>query len=342
MGEGVVVYDDQEKVVERQVGAIVIATGSSLYNCSSFENLGYGRLSDVKTALEFERIMASNGPTGGALEASGGEPPRSVAFIHCVGSLDDDHKPYCSGVCCQYAFKFNHLLASKLPDAEIYHLYKEIVSPGKEEYALQRAARDNRKASFIRYDHIKDLMVSTDNGKQQICVSGDKTINADMIVLCPAVVPNADADKLSAMLDLPQDRFGFFEELHGRMDSARSKIRGIYLAGACQAPTDIQRATNQGMAASGYILSELVEGRKIELSPLFASAYPEKCSGCKVCMKVCPYRAISFDGENGVAVVNAVLCQGCGTCVAACPVGAIKANHFTNEMILAEIGELLK
>ena len=133
MGEGVIVYDDQEKIHERQVGAIIIATGSSLYDCSCFEKLGYGRLPDVKTALEFERILASNGPTGGEVLKVDGEAPRSVVFVHCVGSLDDDHKPYCSGICCQYAFKFNHLLASKLPNAGIHHLYKEIVSPGKEE-----------------------------------------------------------------------------------------------------------------------------------------------------------------------------------------------------------------
>ena len=100
--------------------------------------------------------------------------------------------------------------------------------------------------------------------------------------------------------------------------------------------------TGQGMAASGYILSELVEGRKIELDPLFASVYPERCAGCKVCMTICPYRAIHFDAENNVSAVNGVLCHGCGTCVAACPMGAIKANHFTSEMILAEIEGALK
>lgn len=342
MGEGVVVYDDEEKVIERQVGAIVVATGSSLYDCSCFDNLGYGRFQDVITALEFERILASNGPTAGEIFMSNGDVPGSVIIIHCVGSLDEDHQPYCSGICCQYAFKFNHLLGSKLPNAKIHHLYKEIVSPGKEEYALYRTACENPNAHFVRYSSIADMQILVNNEQQIIQLADGREINADLVVLCPAVVPSADAEKLSAMLDVSQDRFGFFEELHGRMDTARSKIRGVYLAGACQAPTDIQRATSQAMAASGYILSELVAGRKIELDPLFASVYPEKCAGCKVCMKVCPYRAIGFDAGNNVAVVNAVLCHGCGTCVAACPVSAIKANHFTDEMILSEIEGVLK
>jgi len=342
MGEGTIDYDDQEKIHERQIGAIVIATGSSLYDCSCFENLGYGRLPDVKTSLEFERILASNGPTAGEVLKASGEAPCSVVFVHCVGSLDDYHKPYCSGICCQYAFKFNHQLASKLPNARIHHLYKEIVSPGKEGYALHGAARGNRNASFIRYRSIGEMTVVSEGKQQKIRFKDGSDIDADLVVLCPAVVPNADSDRLSAMLDVSLDRFGFFEELHGCMDAARSKIRGVYLAGSCQAPADIQRATSQAMAASGYILSELVEGKRIEIEPLFASVYPEKCTGCKVCMQVCPYRAIGFDSENNVSVVNAVLCRGCGTCVAACPVGAIKSNHFTNEMVLAEIEELLK
>jgi len=342
MGEGVVAYDDQEQILERQVGAIIIATGATLYDCTRLPNLGYGRLAGVRTSFELERLLASNGPTGGQLLRADTEPPASVVFIHCVGSLDDDHQPYCSGICCQYAFKYNHLLESRLPDAKIHHLYREIVSPGKEEYALHQAARHNPHATFTRYGAISDLTVTDEGGRQQVRLSDGAAIDADLVVLCPAVVPNADAGRLGELLDVSLDRFGFFEELHGRMDSSRSKLRGIYLAGACQAPADIQRATNQAMAASGFILSELVEGRKIELDPLFASVYPERCSGCKVCQKVCPYGATSFDDENNVSLVNAVLCHGCGTCVAACPLGAIKANHFTNDMILAEIEGVLK
>ncbi len=342
MGDGVVLYDDRERLLERRVGAIVIATGAGLYDCSRFPNLGYGRLADVRTAFELERLLASNGPTGGQVLTANNEPPRSVVFIHCVGSLDEGHQPYCSGICCQYAFKYNHLLETRLPDAAVHHLYREIVAPGKEEYALHRAARHNPRASFTRYTTISDVTVVSEEGRQRVRLADGTAVDADLLVLCPAVVPNPETERLGELLDVPRDRFGFFEEMHGRLDSARSKLRGIYLAGACQAPADIQRATNQGMAASGHILSELVEGRRIELNPLFTSVYPEHCSGCKVCLKVCPYGAISFDGKNNVAVVNAVLCHGCGTCVAACPLGAIKANHFTNAMILAEIEGVLK
>ena len=100
---------------------------------------------------------------------------------------------------------------------------------------------------------------------------------------------------------------------------------------------DITWAINRGMAAAGYILSGLVEGRKLDISPTTASIDAERCSGCRVCVSICPYKAIAFDAERKTAEVNAVLCQGCGTCVAACPIGAIKGSHFTNAEIIAEI-----
>ena len=162
-----------------------------------------------------------------------------------------------------------------------------------------------------------------------------------MVVLCPAVTAGEDSKDLGKLLEIGRDKFGFFDELHGRTDSAQSKIKGVYLAGTCQAPMDIQQAMNQGMAAAGYMLSGLVSGRKLEISPVTASVNAERCSGCRTCIPVCPYRAIGFDDVNGISRVNDLLCQGCGTCVAACPAGALTGNHFTNEQIMAEIEELL-
>ncbi|MGC2061379.1 MAG: CoB--CoM heterodisulfide reductase iron-sulfur subunit A family protein [Thermodesulfovibrionales bacterium] len=344
--EGAIILDDSAKVFERTIGAIVVAVGSDLYDCTKIPDLGYGRLGNVYTSNEFERIMASNGPTDGEIRTAAGNAPSSVAIVHCVGSLDPNHKEYCSDVCCQYAFKFNHIIEKKLPGTVIYHFYKELAIPGKEAFSLYDHARSNPHATFIRYGDIRDLSVTGDEAGKLIAyrdIQGKTgSVMADMVVLCPAVIPAEESGKLGAVLEAAQDRFGFFEELHGRLDSAQSKIKGIFLAGTCQSPMDIQKAMNQGMAAAGYILSGLVAGRKLEIQPVNAEVDGERCSGCRVCITVCPYKAISLDSEKTVAVVNDVLCQGCGTCVAACPSAAIKGNHFTNAEILAEIEEVLR
>jgi heterodisulfide reductase subunit A len=104
---------------------------------------------------------------------------------------------------------------------------------------------------------------------------------------------------------------------------------------------DIKEAMSEGMAAAGYVLSGLVAGKKLSIDPISAAVEQERCSGCKVCIGVCPYKAISFDEEKEASFVNELLCQGCGTCAAACPSSAIKASGFTNEEIFAEIGLML-
>ena len=338
-------FDEKENIIERNIGAIVVAIGSELYDCSNIPNLGYGKLTDIYTGNEFERILSSNGPTDGEIRTSSGSQPESVAIVHCVGSLDKNHKEYYSGVCCQYAFKFNHIIEKKLPGTKVLHLYKELSIPGKEEFTLYHHARENPEATFIRYNDIKDIDINEKAGKKSVTfrdsAGKEGTVPVDMVILCPAVVPVEESGKLGAILEAAQDKFGFFEELHGRLDSSQSKIKGVYLAGTCQSPMDIQKTMSQGMAVAGYILSGLVAGRKLEIKPITAVIDAERCSGCRLCISVCPYKAISFDTDKEVSVVTDVLCQGCGTCVAACPCSAIKGNHFTNEEIIAEIEGVL-
>jgi heterodisulfide reductase subunit A len=342
---GAIRFEEMERVIDRTAGAIVVAIGGNLYDCAAIPNLGYGKLPDIVTAAEFERMLSSNGPTGNEIRTSEGKAPESIAIIHCVGSLDEHHKEYCSGICCQYAFKFNYLVGKKLQGTQCAHFYREISSPGKEEFSLYRHAKNDPNTSFFKYRDITDIDVRADQGRIKLQHRDDAgngtTITVDMVILCPASVPAVGTDRLSTVLEAGLDRFGFFDELHSRTDSAQSKIKGIYLAGACQSPMDIQRSMNQGMAAAGYVLSGLVPGRKLEISPINAVVDEEHCSGCRVCWSVCPYKAISFDQEKDVARVNDVLCLGCGTCAAACPSGSIKANHFTTDEIMAEMEGIL-
>jgi heterodisulfide reductase subunit A len=346
--EGAINLEDREKILERHVGAIVVAVGAEIYDCTQIPSLGYAKIPGVFTNLEFERILAANGPTQGAILAPDGAPPKNVAVIHCVGSLDPNHRPYCSGVCCEDGLKFNQVIHHKLPGARTYHFYKELSVPGKEEFGLFQKVQGNPNSTFIRYRDIADVKISSPNGRITVERGDDgqkpEKIEADVVVLCPALDPAAGSEQLAKLLDISLDKFGFFEELHGRIDSARSKLKGVYLAGACQAPMDVQKSISQGMAAAGYILSGLAEGKELQIEPVVASVNTERCSGCKVCHGVCPYKAISFtvEVEGERATVNALLCQGCGTCVAACPSGAMRGNHFTNDQILAEIEAVLQ
>ena len=290
-------------------------------------------------------MLASNGPTAGEISTSQGDPPSSVAFIHCVGSLDAERREYCSGICCQEALKLNHMLRKRMPDVRLTHFYKEMVAPGKEEFALCSEAHSDPNTRFVRYEEIEKIQVSDGSNGRTITVSGNGAetmqVAADMVVLCPAVVPGESARNLSELLGVKQDRWGFFDSLHSRISSSSSSIRGVYLAGSCQAPMNITQAINQGMAATAQFLSGLAPGKQLEVSPVVASVHEEFCSGCRICVSVCPYRAIRLAEDSGKARVNKVLCMGCGTCVASCPSGAMQGNHFTGDQILAEIQGVL-
>jgi heterodisulfide reductase subunit A2 len=341
-----VLLDDKERIIERKVGAIILAIGSKLYDSRKLNGLGYGEIPGVLTSLEFERLASSNGPTGGEIRTPAGSSPSSVAIIHCVGSLDAEHQPHCSGICCEYALKFNRVLEHKLPGTKVYHLYKEMVAAGKSDFSMLEHARKNPHATFIRYRDLKEIEITASSGGQKIAYrreDGKKdSFSSEMVVLCPAIVGSEDAAKLGEMMDLSRGQAGFFDELNGRLHTAQSKVMGIYLAGTCQAPMDIGQATSQAMAAAGYVLSGLAAGKKLVIEPISAAVDEERCSGCRVCGSVCPYKAISFIPETETSRVNALLCHGCGTCVAACPAGAIQGNHFTNEQIRAEIEAILQ
>jgi heterodisulfide reductase subunit A len=85
----------------------------------------------------------------------------------------------------------------------------------------------------------------------------------------------------------------------------------------------------------------MISKGKVQIEAATAVVDEEHCAGCKVCIDLCPYKAISFNEEKKVSSINGVVCKGCGVCVAACPSGAITGKHFTTEEIIAEIEGVL-
>ena len=124
-------FEQQDEVLDLEVGAIIMATGFELWEPDQDPRYGYGRLDNVITSLEFERISNASGPTGGHIVCKNGEAPKSVAILHCIGSRDQNHQEYCSRVCCMYSLKFSHLIKEHLPETEVYELYIDMRCYGK-------------------------------------------------------------------------------------------------------------------------------------------------------------------------------------------------------------------
>ncbi|RKZ29659.1 disulfide reductase [bacterium] len=334
-------FAQQDESVEVQVGGVVLATGSDIYDAKAIENLHYGEIPEIYTSMEFERLIASNGPTGGEITMKNGEKPKSIALIHCVGSRDPKYNDYCSGVCCLYNFKFARVISEKIPEAEIHSFYKDLCLPGK--LGQNFADETLPKIGLVQFEEDIEtaatgkgvkLTYKEKNGKK-------KKITVDMVVLSPAMVPSKDTDKLAGLFDIEIDERGFFAEDDQLLNPFTSSIEGIKVIGTAQGPKGINESVSQAAGAAGHLLSRLVPGQLLEIESKTTVIDEDLCGGCKVCISLCPYSAIDYDIEKAISVVNDVLCKGCGTCAAACPSGAAKAKHFTHEQIHAEIMEVI-
>jgi heterodisulfide reductase subunit A len=334
-----VIKKAEDKELDFNVGAVVLATGFELFDPTGLPQYGYGKLDDVYTSLEFEEMNIPEGPTGGKILLKNGKPPESVAIIHCVGR---EEKGYCSKVCCMYSLKFDRMLKSQLPQAKVSHIYSDLCVPGK---SFQRFYEDTKGlgTEFIR--SAKTEVSGNGKGttikyKTETGAKGD--LAADMVVLLPAMEPSSDAGKFAEMLNIPQDDKGFFVEEHQLLGPVASAVEGIFVIGCARGPQSIAESIVQSEAAAGKILSALVPGKKLELEVRVSEISEGFCTGCKTCIDVCPYGAITFDEAKRISVVNEVLCHGCGNCAAACPSGAARLKHFTFPQIYQELKEVLR
>jgi len=165
-------------------------------------------------------------------------------------------------------------------------------------------------------------------------------IAVDMVILSTALQPRADAGEVARLFSLNRSADGFFLERHPKLAPVATMTDGLFIVGCAQGPKDIPDMVAQASAAAAAVLAMIARGT-IEVEAATAVVNQELCSGCRTCVSLCPYNAISFLDDKKVAEINAILCKGCGVCVAACPAGAITGRHFTDKQILAEIEGLL-
>ena len=335
-------YQAQEQRAEIDVGSIIVATGFRTFDPSVLAQYGYGRLKNVLTALEFELLNNASGPTNGKVLLASGQPPESVALIHCVGSRDTSQHEYCSRVCCMMALKYAHLIHEKT-GATVHDFYIDMRCFGKGYEEFYNRLLDEG-VFFVRgrAAEVSDFAVyEEERGKlvvrcEDTLIGVVRRIPVDMVVLMTGLEPTADAAAVARVANLSRGRDGFFLEQHPKLAPVATPTDGVFIAGACQGPKDIPDTVAQASAAAAAALSLSVQGRVMK-EPVVCLVDPELCSGCRLCNTLCPFTAVSFDAEKQVSVVNDAICKGCGTCAAACPGGAISARHFTDTQVLEEI-----
>ena len=322
---------EEDNPIEFNVGAVVLATGSTFFDPKQTPQYGYGKFDDVLTALEFEKMNSS-----GKISLKNGQAPKSVAIIHCVGR---NEKGYCSEICCLYSLKFARYLKDKIPGVKISHFYSDLCIPGKSYQKFYEQTKE-KNVDFIRSTDVEVSKQGSINYKT--ADSSKKNLQVDMVILATAIEPTPDASKLAEITSISQGDGGFFAEEHEKLGPVSTSTDGVYIVGCAQGPKNIPETIIQSEAATGKILSSLVPGRKIEPEVKISQISESLCGGCKTCISVCPYGAITFDETKKISVVNEVICRGCGSCTAACPSGAASIKHFTFDQIYQELKEAVK
>lgn len=329
------------------VGTVILTTGFKPYDAELSPQYGYGRYPNVYTSLEIERLVNASGPTAGEVVTKDGIKPGSVGIIHCVGSRDQKAHKWCSKVCCMYSLKLAHLIKEHT-GAQVYNFYIDMRTPGKgyEEF-YDKLMTEGVHFVRGRVSEVTDwALVPEEENKLTIRVEDTlvgvvRRVPVDMVVLAVGLEPRKDADDIRRMFNISCSNEGWFLERHPKLAPVNTFTDGIFIAGGCQGPKDIPDSVAQAGAAAAEVLS-LISAGSIELEPNTASIMEDHCSGCKSCIPLCPYSAISYNDGSKKAYINEALCKGCGTCVAACPSGSITQNMFDDEQIFSEIDGLLK
>ena len=336
-------YDPKGEIVELDVGTIIVATGYQVMGKENFKEMAPDS-PNVITALQLERLISATGPTDGKfLRPSDNEKPKTVTFVSCMGSRDENFHTYCSRICCMYMIKQARLLKEKYPDLNINMHFIDVRCAGKDYDEYYVGARKMGINIFkgkvggletLPQDRLRVMAYDMES-----CTPIE--YDSDLVVLATAVELPETAKKVGQTVGVQFCGANFFKEMHPKLGPVETSTGGVFLAGCCQGPKDIPDSVAQGKGAAASAAVPLAQGR-VTIEPLISEVDQDKCSGCGICVPLCPYSAIKLreKDEKLRAAIDIAQCKGCGVCTSACPSGAITLHGYTEESIFNQIEAL--
>ncbi len=248
---GAIDLDDKPVTEPIEVGAVVVATGWRPYDANKLSNLGFEAYDDVITNMMMERYANPQGPTKGKILCpSDGRQPNKVVFVQCAGSRDENHLPYCSGICCMASLKQAVYVRSALPHADVQIFYIDIRTPGRLEDFYEKVKQDPK----VTLSRGKVARIENKDGSLNLVVEDTiggtlQNINADLVVLATGMEPSIRQEPLAFELTLDHDTFGV-TDLEGS---------GIIVAGCAKRPFGVSDSVQDATGAALRAIQSNVE-----------------------------------------------------------------------------------
>ena len=314
------------------VGTIIVATGAEVLKPTG--QYGYGKFPNVITQLELEERL-KNGNLDG----------QNIVMINCVGARVPE-RTYCSRICCMTSIKNASLIKELNPKARVWILHRDLMTYGVDFEDYYRKSMEHG-VRFIRYNLERRPEVIGKGKAERIKVyhelrKRELELPCDILVLTTPLIPREDNQEISKLLKVSLDEFGFLLEAHLKLRPVEFAMDGIYVCGSARWPTDVSEGISQAYAAAAKAAGPLRMGY-VKPEAITSRVNDDICSGCGLCVQVCPFGAMQLVSKDGksVAQVTVAQCKGCGTCGGTCPSGAITMNHFRDEEIMAQLEALI-
>jgi quinone-modifying oxidoreductase subunit QmoB len=316
-------------------GAVVLATGWKPADVSQYEHLGYGKITNVVTNAEFEKL------------AKNGKVPARVAFVQSPGGKENDKDfPYCNSVTSMVALKqANYVVEDNPVDGKAYILYQHMRTPGNTELFYKgMQAQDGvfmTKAAVTKVASAGNcLTVDVEDN----LLGENLQLEVDMVVLAAGMVPTTAAENVinlayrqgPAFLDL--DLFDGYADSHFICFPYETRRTGVYACGGVRKAETMEETIDDATGAALKAIQCIESAnRGVAVHPRSGDqTYPDfffsRCTQCKRCTEECPFGALD-DDEKGTPLPNPTRCRRCGTCMGACPERIINFADYSIDMI---------